>query len=124
MRGAGIPWAEDLWETIKIGENQSTVTLVSKCTRCLVGSSTALDLGRVFSDQKNCCAPCQLPNVDPDTGVRDKAVPYKVMMKFRAGLDPTHLNKPCFGCNGVPSGPGNVRVGDSVKVLQMAGSTV
>ena len=36
IHGAGIPWAEDMWETIKIGENDSTISLVSKCTRCLV----------------------------------------------------------------------------------------
>lgn len=69
-----------------------------------------------------CISRPKLPNVDPTTGVRDKAVPFKVLMKFRTGLDPKHLNKPCFGCNGVPSGSGVVRVGDPVKVLQLAGS--
>ncbi|KAH8119736.1 hypothetical protein DFH11DRAFT_1685253 [Phellopilus nigrolimitatus] len=94
LGGAGVPWAEDVWETIRIGKNTSSISLVSKCTRCL------------------------LPNVDPETGLRDKAVPYKVLMKFRAGKDPERLRAPCFGCNGVPSGSGMVRVGDSVTVLK------
>ncbi|PAV22641.1 cysteine ase [Pyrrhoderma noxium] len=83
--GAGVPWAEDTWERIQVGANTSDISLVSKCTRCL------------------------LPNVDPDTGVRDAAVPYKVLMKFRSGKDPARLSKPCFGCNGVPSGNGVIR---------------
>lgn len=95
--GAGIPWAEDTWETIQLGTNTSHISLVSKCTRCL------------------------LPNVDPDTGVRDAAVPYKVLMKFRTGKDPARLSKPCFGCNGVPSGSGVVRVGDPVTVVRILG---
>lgn len=97
-QGAGIPWAEDLWETIQIGSNATTICLVSKCTRCL------------------------LPNVDPDTGVRDKAVPFKILMKFRTGNDPARLKQPCFGCNAVPSGSGVVRVGDAVKVLKLLSS--
>lgn len=60
----------------------------------------------------------KVPNVDPHTGVRDKAVPYKVLMKFRTGQDPEQLNKPCFGVNGVPHASGTVRVGDSVTVLK------
>jgi uncharacterized protein YcbX len=66
----------------------------------------------------------QLPNVSPETGIRDNAVPYKVLMKFRAGLDPTEKMKPCLGCNGVPSGNGGVNVGDWVYVKKMIGNTV
>ncbi|KAL5494819.1 hypothetical protein ACEPAI_281 [Sanghuangporus weigelae] len=95
LGGAGVPWAEDTWETIRIGENSSTITLVSKCTRCL------------------------LPNVDPETGVRDKAVPYKVLMQFRTGLNPQRPGKSCFGCNGVPDGRGVIRVGDSITVVKI-----
>ncbi|KAI5119725.1 hypothetical protein M0805_001438 [Coniferiporia weirii] len=96
LSGAGVPWAEDVWESIQVGANVSSISLVSKCARCL------------------------LPNVDPDTGVRDAAVPYKVLMKFRTNKDPARLRKPCFGCNGVPAGAGMVRVGDAVTVLKFA----
>ena len=51
--------------------------------------------------------------------MRDKAVPYKILMKSRTGKDPTQLNKPCFGVNGVPHGSGVVRVGDKVSVLKL-----
>ena len=61
----------------------------------------------------------QLPNVNPETGERDKAVPYKVLMKFRIGLDPTQKMKPCVGCNAVPYGNGTVKVGDWVNVKKM-----
>lgn len=89
----GGPFAEDGWEEITIGsETAPVISLVSSCTRCL------------------------LPNVSPETGVRDAAVPYKVIMKFRTGLDPTQKMKPCVGCNGVPDGPGVVKVGDRVYV--------
>lgn len=57
-----------------------------------------------------------MPNVSPETGTRDAAVPYKVLMKFRTGLDPIQKFKPCVGCNGVPAGNGVVRVGDYVFI--------
>ncbi|KAF9004923.1 hypothetical protein BDZ89DRAFT_604837 [Hymenopellis radicata] len=41
-----------------------------------------------------------LPNVSPETGIRDKAVPYKVLMKIRVGIDPKQKWKACVGCNG------------------------
>ncbi|KAJ7754998.1 hypothetical protein DFH07DRAFT_822496 [Mycena maculata] len=88
FQGAG-PFAEDSWEEIRIGSGP-IISMVSKCTRCL------------------------LPNVSPDTGERDKAVPYKTLMKFRTGFDPQDKMKPCVGCNGVPSANGEIRVGDCV----------
>ncbi|KAJ3971530.1 hypothetical protein EV361DRAFT_777272, partial [Lentinula raphanica] len=60
-----------------------------------------------------------LPNVCPDSGTRDKAVPYKVLMKFRIGLDPKNKMKPCVGCNGVPLGSGMIKVGDRVIVRRV-----
>jgi uncharacterized protein YcbX len=71
-----------------------------------------------FAEKRGCF---QLPNVDPSTGVRDKAVPYKVLMKFRRGKDPVRPGKACFGCNGVPEGSGVIRVGDFVHVKEWAG---
>ncbi|EMD31142.1 hypothetical protein CERSUDRAFT_120106 [Gelatoporia subvermispora B] len=106
--GAGVPFAEDMWREIVTGPApiadpsgappSQTITLVSKCTRCL------------------------LPNVDTRAGTRDAAVPYKVLMKFRRGKDPTKAGKACFGCNGLYGGEGTVRVGDWVAVRTWAGA--
>ena len=63
----------------------------------------------------------QLPNVDPETGIADKAVPYKVIMKFRARLDPLQKMKPCVGSYAVPDAAGVVSVGDVVFVRKMIG---
>ncbi|KAJ7897249.1 MOSC N-terminal beta barrel domain-containing protein [Mycena olivaceomarginata] len=90
FEGAG-PFAEDAWEEIRIGSlpDAPVITLVSKCTRCL------------------------LPNVSPETGVMDKAVPYKTLIKFRR-VDPAAPMKACVGTNGCPQGEGLIRVGDCV----------
>ncbi|TFK80892.1 hypothetical protein K466DRAFT_503094 [Polyporus arcularius HHB13444] len=105
FKGSGVPFAEDMWRQIVIrpvkptegSDETRTFSLVSKCTRCL------------------------LPNVDPTTGVRDAAVPYKVLMKFRTGRDPARKSKACFGCNAVVGGEGVVRVGDRIEVKEWAG---
>ncbi|KAJ2934322.1 hypothetical protein H1R20_g2796, partial [Candolleomyces eurysporus] len=95
LKGGG-PFAEDAWQEISIGtEDSPLISLVSRCTRCL------------------------LPNVSPETGERDAAVPYKVIMKFRTGLDPKSKLKPCVGCNAVPAGHGCVQVGDWVYVKKL-----
>jgi hypothetical protein len=60
----------------------------------------------------------QLPNVHPETGIRDKAVPFKVLMKFRT-IDPRMKMKACMGVNGVPTGSGVVKVGDRVHVKKL-----
>ncbi|EGO05379.1 hypothetical protein SERLA73DRAFT_101193 [Serpula lacrymans var. lacrymans S7.3] len=99
LKGAGIPFAEDSIAEFTIDSHREVtdstapiIRLVCKCTRCL------------------------LPNVDIRTGLRDKAVPYKVLMKFRKGLDPAQASKACMGCNGAPSGSGTVKVGDWIHV--------
>jgi len=91
FRGAG-PFAEDSWTEIRIGSvpDAPVISLVSKCTRCL------------------------LPNIDPDTAERDRAVPYKTLMKFRKGFDPLKKMSPCVGINGVVTKSGEIKVGDRV----------
>lgn len=116
MKGAGIPFAEDAWQKIHVGakelDESKSISLVSKCMRCLVcGISETMLPAYVLIIQSH-----QLPNVDVQTGVRDAAVPYKVIMKIRSGVDALDLSKPCFGCNGVPQGEGVIRVGDLVTV--------
>ncbi|KAJ7665432.1 MOSC N-terminal beta barrel domain-containing protein [Mycena polygramma] len=89
FEGAG-PFAEDSWEEIRLGAlDAPVISMVAKCTRCL------------------------LPNVSPETGVADKAVPYKTLMKFRR-VDPENKMKACLGNHGCPLGVGVVTVGDAV----------
>ena len=60
--------------------------------------------------------------MDPETGVRDAVVPFKVLSKFRAfvpDFEKSGPGKPCFGRNAVPDGRGVVRVGDAVRVLRV-----
>jgi uncharacterized protein YcbX len=56
--------------------------------------------------------------VHPETGIRDQAVPFKVLIKFRK-VDPRMQRKACLGVNGVPAGSGVVRVGDRVHVKKL-----
>lgn len=46
-------------------------------------------------------------------------MPFKVLMKFRTGLDPNNKLNPCVGCNGVPDGEGVINVGDTVFVHKL-----
>jgi uncharacterized protein YcbX len=62
----------------------------------------------------------KLPNVDPTTGVRDAAVPFKPLIKTRRGLAPEVPGGACFGVNAVPRKEGVVRVGDVVTVMSWA----
>jgi uncharacterized protein len=57
--------------------------------------------------------------VHPETGIKDKAVPFKVLMKFRANIDLRMKMKACMGVNGVPTGSGMVKVGDRVHVKKL-----
>ncbi|KAI6048067.1 MOSC N-terminal beta barrel domain-containing protein [Pisolithus marmoratus] len=99
IKGAGAPFVEDIMTEMTVTSEKRVVDhetplvhLVCKCTRCM------------------------LPNVDIVTGVRDNAVPFKTLMKFRRGLNPARANLCCLGCNGVFTEEGVMRVGDWVHV--------
>lgn len=99
VKGAGAPFFEDILTEFTVDSHRDGVDkaspiiqLVSKCTRCM------------------------LPNVHPETGERDKAVPLKVLMKHRRGLDPERPSLSCMGCNGVLTADGVVKVGDWIHV--------
>ncbi|KAG6855239.1 hypothetical protein H0H87_006338 [Tephrocybe sp. NHM501043] len=95
IEGAG-PFAEDAWEEVSFGKKEGpTVQFVIPCIRCL------------------------LPNVSPDSGERDSAVPFKVLMKFRTGLVPSNKLGPCVGHYGVFRENGVISVGDVVYVKKL-----
>ncbi|KAF8602395.1 hypothetical protein BDV93DRAFT_474663 [Ceratobasidium sp. AG-I] len=97
VSGSPAPFDEDYWGDVKIGEEDTeggVVSLVKRCGRCL------------------------LPNVDTRTGVRDNAVPFKVITKFRR-VEPEKGATACFGVNAVAQTSGVFRVGDRVKILSV-----
>ncbi|KAK3672095.1 hypothetical protein LTR78_008065 [Recurvomyces mirabilis] len=63
-------------------------------------------------------ARCKLPNVDPDTGVKDGNEPYTTLGKTRK-VDEGAYPHPCLGMQMIPLFErGILRVGDSVEVLE------
>jgi len=87
-------WKEDEWLTIEIGVGKEILHLVSRCTRCL------------------------LPNVDPQSGVRDPVVPSNVISGFRS-VDKIVKFSACFGMNCISQAAGGqITVGDQVRVMK------
>lgn len=103
------PWDEDSW---------LVVSFIS-CTQ---------DEGRLVVDILCRCARCLVPNVMPDTAVKDLHEPWSTLMQFRR-IDEGIKYKPCFGMLGAPrlditpfSGSdrnqyvGQLQVGDLMRV--------
>lgn len=63
-------------------------------------------------------ARCKLPDVDPDTGIRDKSEPYASLSRTRK-VDKGACPHPCLGMQMIPLFQrGIIRVGDVVEVLE------
>ncbi|KAK4544068.1 hypothetical protein LTR36_004566 [Oleoguttula mirabilis] len=63
-------------------------------------------------------ARCKLPNVDPDTGVKDRNEPYTTLGKTRK-IDEGAYPSPCLGMQIIPRFQvGAIKVGDRVDVLE------
>ena len=89
--GGGAPYAEDDWRRIRIGSVE-------------------------FEGVEN-CERCELPTVDPDTGVPDaRREPMRTLARYRRRA----TGGVFLGQNLVPRGTGTVRVGDRVVVLESA----
>ena len=89
----GEPYAEDGWRRIRIGTVE-------------------------FEGVEN-CERCELPTVDPETGIPDpKREPMRTLARYRRRA----TGGVFLGQNLVPRGAGTVRVGDRVVVLEAAGS--
>ncbi|KAF1843464.1 uncharacterized protein K460DRAFT_287477 [Cucurbitaria berberidis CBS 394.84] len=59
---------------------------------------------------------CKLPNVDPETGIADRNEPMTTMRKYRV-IDEGSKSA-CLGMQVTPLGDGEVKVGDSIEVLE------
>lgn len=108
IRG-GEPWTEDSWKTVRI--NGSARPGASWLPSAVAGSTGAIDI-----DVAARCARCQVPNVDPDTAVKNKHEPWDTLMKYRR-VDEGITFKPCFGMLCVPRNEGTVEVGMRFEVL-------
>lgn len=81
-----IPWDEDAWRVVEIGETR--LELVKPCARC------------------------QVPLVNPTTGVKGSE-PLKTLSRFRM-----NGGKVYFGQNAVIPQTGGLRVGDDVRIVE------
>ena len=84
-------FSEDAWKCLKIGSAEF---------RCL-----------------HRCGRCMLPNVDPETGIRDKQEPLKTLRSFRLVSkddDPSYGYSPVLGRNLGIEVCGSIKVGDDV----------
>jgi uncharacterized protein YcbX len=91
------PWYEDVWKTIRVGGSKS---------------------GNITLDIPVRCARCQVPNVDPDTGVKNPKQPWDTLMKYRR-IDEGINFKPCFGMLCVPRNEGYIEAGTDFEVLEV-----
>lgn len=66
------------------------------------------------------CARCMVPNIDPETGVRDNFLPYRVLQEYRqVDQEAAKKGKPCFGMLSVPrEKQGVIKVGDVFRVTK------
>lgn len=63
------------------------------------------------------CARCQVPNVEPDTAIKDKKEPWDTLVSYRR-VDEGIRWKPCFGMLSVPRDEGVVAVGMGFEVVE------
>ncbi|SPO22715.1 uncharacterized protein UTRI_01393 [Ustilago trichophora] len=106
------PWEEDGWTAAELFDSSLT-------SEAPLGAE-AEGLGRAGIYMLAKCARCMVPNIDPETGVRDNHLPYRVMQEFRQ-VDPeaAKKGKPCFGMLSVPrEKQGVVKVGDVFRVTK------
>jgi len=91
------PWYEDVWKTIRVGGKKP---------------------GNITLDIPVRCARCQVPNVNPDTGVKNPKQPWDTLMKYRR-IDQGINFKPCFGLLCVPRNEGFIEAGTEFEVLEV-----
>ncbi|KAH6994363.1 hypothetical protein EDB82DRAFT_501543 [Fusarium venenatum] len=95
IRGS-VPWVEDGWKTLQIGEGEHRLDLDVVC-RCLR---------------------CQVPNVHPLTAEKHPRQPWNQLMKYRR-IDAGLKFKPSFGMLCAPSVEGHLEVGMKFQVKGM-----
>lgn len=106
-----VPWEEDAWMSAELFD--STASNVPTGTE-------AEGKGRAGIYLLERCARCMVPNIDPETGVRDSFLPYRLLQEYRQ-VDKLAATKgkPCFGMLSVPREKhGIIKVGDIFRVTK------
>lgn len=103
-------WEEDEWRTLRINPPKSYLGSLQTMTG--VGNM-AIDVDVVAR-----CARCQVPNVDPDTAVKDKKEPWTTLVSYRR-VDEGIKFKPCFGMLCCPRNEGAIEVGMELEIREV-----
>jgi len=86
-----LPWGEDGWKRIKIGE--AIIECVKPCTRCI------------------------MTTLDPMSGDSRGDISLRALTHLRRSAD-KRLKGVLFGTNAIPLGAGQIKQGDKVEVLE------
>ncbi|KAJ5478512.1 hypothetical protein N7530_004021 [Penicillium desertorum] len=106
------PWSEDSWKLVRITGRKADGTSGDSAGDGEAIIQPPLDLDIVAR-----CARCQVPNVDPDTALRNKKQPWDTLVSYRR-VDEGTKYKPCFGMLGAPRSEGAIEVGMKLEVLE------
>lgn len=105
----GMPaWSEDNWKTVRVITGSDSLSS---------NSIPLPGLPKLDIDVQARCARCQVPNVEPQTAVKDKHQPWDMLVSYRR-VDEGIKWKPCFGMLSAPRNEGNIRVGMEFQVLE------
>ncbi|PWZ01036.1 hypothetical protein BCV70DRAFT_199395 [Testicularia cyperi] len=107
-------WEEDGWVSAELFDSSAASASAPPFGRDAEGK------GRAGIYMLERCARCMVPNIDPDTGVRDNFLPYRVLQEYRqADRLAREKGKPCFGMLSVPREKhGCIKVGDLFRVTK------
>ena len=101
-------WSEDSWKTVRIDNNEPQAG----------GMMSIMGQKGLTIDVQARCARCQVPNVEPETAVKDKHEPWDTLVSYRR-VDEGIKWKPCFGMLSVPRNEGKIAVGMKFEVTEM-----
>lgn len=104
------PWEEDEWKTLRVNPPKSYLGSLSAMTGI---GNVAIDMDVVAR-----CARCQVPNVDPDTALKDKKEPWTTLVSYRR-IDEGIKFKPCFGMLCCPRTEGAIEVGMDLEICEV-----
>lgn len=130
VRGEATAWSEDSWLTVRIAPSSTDDQRTGLFAYLMRGGPLGYLIGGgllgylmgygandVYDiDIRARCARCQVPNVDPETAVKDKNEPWDTLVSYRR-IDEGIKWKPCFGMLGVPRKEGEIKVGMKLEVL-------